>query len=200
MDEGLDEASDEGQKEGADAVSRVRTFLADAVSGVAMSYLVVVAALVAAAMVPMAFGWQPHVAVSGSMRPTFDPGEVVLVAPAEPSRFYDPPTVITYRQDGTVVTHRVVDTQVTEEGTSYGTKGDANRAPDSGRVDHEDVVGAVRLVVPLVGQPLLWARHRQWPALSLVVVSVLGALSAARREPPLLQAVVPGAKAVQAGS
>ena len=178
------ESDDQLREEGADRDATVRTFLRDALSGLAVTYLVVVTALVAAVMVPMAFGWQPHVAVSGSMRPTFDPGEVVLVAPAEPGRFYEAPSVITYRQSGSLVTHRITDTQVTEEGGSYGTKGDANRTPDSSRVEHDEVVGAVRLIVPLVGRPLLWMKNREWLPLILLVGSIVMALSAVRRDQP----------------
>lgn len=199
-DQDVEVPDEEVHEKGADLGNTVRTFLADALSGLAMSYLVVVGALVAAVVVPMVFGWQPHVAVSGSMRPTFDPGEVVLVAPAEAGRFYKAPSVITYRQDGALVTHRVVDIEVTEKGTSYATKGDANRVEDSSRVEHEDVVGAVRMVVPLVGMPMLWLQQRHWVPLALFVGSIVGALSVVRREPSPLPELMPGVQAVQAGT
>lgn len=163
--------------EGGGGAAAVRRHLAHAVAGLVMSYLVTVAALVVVIVAPAVFGWRPHLAVSGSMRPMFGPGDVVLVAPGQPGRYYEAPAVITYRGSGGTVTHRVADTRMEPDGVSYTTKGDANRTADSTRVEHTQVVGAVRLVVPLVGLPVLWAQRHDWVWLILWLASIVMALS-----------------------
>jgi hypothetical protein len=58
------------------------------------------------------------------------------------------------------VTHRVVATGKDPTGVvAYTTQGDANQVPDSGAVPHDQVVGAVRMVVPFVGLPQMWLHN-----------------------------------------
>lgn len=152
-----------------------RHFVA-ALGGLAMVYLAATAMLAMVTVTPVPFGWRPHVVVSGSMQPNLAPGDVILVAPAGPGRFYREGAVITFRTTGGTVTHRIADTSMDDDGASYATKGDANRVLDSGRVEHSEVLGAVRLTVPLVGRPVLWVRQHRWPAVGLWLASMLVAL------------------------
>jgi signal peptidase len=142
-----------------------------------MVYLTATAALIVVSVVPLGIGWRPHLVLSGSMQPAFDRGDVVLVAPPEPARYYEPGAVVTFRESGGTVTHRVVETRPAPGAASYVTKGDANRVRDSRPVDHGEVVGAVRVVVPLLGRPLVWLRRHQWLPLALWLATVAAALS-----------------------
>jgi hypothetical protein len=69
---------------------------------------------------------------------------------------------------------------------SYRTRGDANAAPDSTPVPARDVVGRGRLLVPMVGLPLLWLSDSPllfalWAAAT--VIALLVAIGP-RRGPP----------------
>lgn len=122
-------------------------------------YLWVLLWLVAWVAIPaLALGWQPVLITSGSMGPTISPGDLVLISPHPEDGFLDQGTVITYRDRGrgdALVTHRI--DGVREDGL-YRTRGDANESPDDTPVRPDDVVGQGRLLVPLVGLPLLWLR------------------------------------------
>lgn len=126
-----------------------------------MLYVFVVAFLVLATLIPaVVSGWQPLAVVSGSMQPAVMPGAMVLVQPADPDRFYAAPSIIAFddaARPGRLVTHRVVGTVKDDSGNvTYTTRGDANRVRDSGDLPHEQVMGAVRMVVPHVGLPQMW--------------------------------------------
>lgn len=134
-------------------------------------YLLVVVLLVLTALVPaVVASWQPLAVVTGSMQPAIRPGSMVLAAPAGPGAYYSTPSVVTFHdpaRPGRLVTHRILDTTVgTTGGVSYTTKGDANRVADSDQVPHGDVVGVVRMVVPFVGLPALWAHNGNLAALA----------------------------------
>lgn len=125
---------------------------------VAVAATLLVALLLGLALLPNAWGWSSMVVTSGSMEPRLSPGDVVLVQPREGASL-EPMDVITFvTEDGTRVTHRIVDKGTDAGGTSYVTKGDANEDPDPGVLDSRNVVGQVHYSVPRVGYLIAWAR------------------------------------------
>jgi signal peptidase I len=125
---------------------------------VADTYLWVVVCLVLWVALPAMFlGWTPTVITSGSMAPLVQPGDIVLIdTELEPDGYFAPGAILTYGQPDDPdrwTTHRV--REVTQDGT-YVTRGDANRVDDPATVAPDEVVGAARLVVPLIGLPLQW--------------------------------------------
>lgn len=95
-------------------------------------------------LLPLA-GLRLIVLKGGSMAPTYQPGDVVLIGEptgadfdlGEPVLIGDPPTAYL---------HRVIET----DGTRAKLRGDANATPDPGRVTQDDVTG---IVVGHLGQP-----------------------------------------------
>lgn len=170
--------------------SRRDGWTALALGTVAECYLVLVLALTAIAVVPLALGWQGSVVQTGSMRPHVNPGDVVLatVLPA------DSPVplggVVQFRTAAPgggerTVMHRIV--APAQEQGEWITAGDANEDVDSGTLSREDITGQARLLVRWVGLPSVWLRTGQpgwvaaWVALTLAAVA-LRAWSWPRRE------------------
>lgn len=100
-------------------------------------------------------GWTPVVVTSGSMAPTLDTGDIILITDEASIGQRD---VIVFDRDGELVVHRVF----AVESDRYITKGDANPTPDVDPVPFDEVVGSGRLVVPMIGLPLVWAQQGQW--------------------------------------
>jgi signal peptidase I len=144
------------------------------VATVALAAVVVV--MVGVLLVPRAFGLTPYVITSGSMRPTFEPGAVVLTrdVPQSHLRVGD---IITYRTSSSVTTHRVTHRVVVEDAAGQAvllkTQGDANNARDTEPVDSRNVLGKVRFAVPVVGYVVQAMRT---PA-GIVVLVILLALA-----------------------
>lgn len=122
-------------------------------------YLWLVLWLVLWAAVPaLVIGWQPVLITSGSMGPSISAGDLVLLGEPPRDELLTQGTVITFEDPavpGGLITHRI--DGVREDGM-YRTRGDANEAPDSTPVAPEQVVGVGRLLVPLVGLPVMWLR------------------------------------------
>jgi signal peptidase len=112
------------------------------------------------------------VVLSGSMGPTLQPGDVIIVEAAGPSdiqrgdviTFYEPGESIGEQNR---VTHRVVAKERTDQGIAYRTKGDDNERRDRFLVDHSRVVGVVWFHIPMVGRVILYS---QQSGLGLVLV------------------------------
>lgn len=101
-------------------------------------------------------GYRVYAVRTGSMTPTYLPGDFVIDAP--PGGSYPVGTVVTFRSHGgvsPVTTHRVHGK--TAEGLE--TKGDANRTPDVAPVAPENVVGRVIAGVPNGGYVLVFLQQ-----------------------------------------
>ncbi len=99
---------------------------------------------------PDFFGFKSFVIVSGSMEPTILKGDAILVreVPEEDIKIND---IISFVQDGTNVTHRII--AVTEEDgvKKYTTKGDNNNAEDREKITYEQIEGKYQFKINQFG-------------------------------------------------
>ena len=102
--------------------------------------------------------WQPLTIVTGSMRPTYSPGDLIVVSPQRASAVR-PGEVITFahpRRRGRTLTHRVVRVQsgppVAPGWLAITTKGDSNPAPERWTIRADGNVGRVRAHIPWIGE------------------------------------------------
>ena len=114
----------------------------------------VVTTIVAVAIIWFAVGLfpvHPTTVIGGSMRPTLDVGDVVIVIKV-PADTVKPGDIIQFREaEGVTTVHRVVEIQEIEGNMVFVTQGDANRAPDPDPVLAANVVGKVVFNIPKVG-------------------------------------------------
>jgi len=122
-------------------------------------------------VVPNVFGVKTMVVQSGSMEPKIPTGSLVYVAPAA-KKDIQIGDVISYilNEKGTVVTHRVV---AIDEQDNFTMQGDANATVDAKPVRYENVVGRVRLTVPLVGYAMGFVKTAQGKILTVSGVAIL---------------------------
>lgn len=129
--------------------------------------LVAVAALLVAVLVPRVAGATPYTVLTGSMRPLYPPGTLVVVRPTDADRI-EVGDVITYQLESgrpTVVTHRVVALGVRTDGERvFTTQGDANDVADQEPVREIQVRGTLWYHVPHLGWVNTWLTgdRRQW--------------------------------------
>lgn len=96
-------------------------------------------------------GWSPVVITSGSMEPALGVGDVLLIDDSH-DEAVSQRAIVVFERDGEAIAHRVF----AVDGDTYVTQGDANPTPDADRITDADVIGTGRLVVPLIGLPVVW--------------------------------------------
>ncbi len=107
-------------------------------------------------MVFFSFGYlgvKPTVIYSGSMNPTVDVGDIVLIQKVETTSI-QPGDIIQFYQDNVTVIHRVVRITESDGQKQFITKGDANDDPDFKPVPQNYVLGKSVFTIPKLG----WAQ------------------------------------------
>ena len=98
------------------------------------------------------------VVVSGSMRPTININDIIIVQGVDP-RTLEEGDIIVFRnpnlpnqpcESGHCIVHRIVEV-VSRDPPIFRTKGDANYAPDPFLVKGEYIIGKVILIIPQLG-------------------------------------------------
>ena len=110
-------------------------------------------------LIPKIAGAQTYTVLTGSMKPNYPPGTLIVVKP-EPTEEIRVNDVITYQiRSGSpdVVTHRVIEVTEDDEGeTRFITQGDNNGAPDDEPVRPVQVRGTLWYSVPYIGWVNNW--------------------------------------------
>ncbi len=92
---------------------------------------------------PQFFGFSPLTVASGSMAPSIQVGDMILIKQSTDFAVGD---VVTYRKDGTLITHKIVSVS----GQTVVTQGTANMVSDA-PIQSDQIVGTVVVVVPRLG-------------------------------------------------
>ena len=141
--------------------------------------VVAVAALLGLGLLPRTGWYRPMTVLSGSMRPAFAPGDMVVVTP-EPLRDIRVGQVISYRipiGDHHVQTHRVIAIVHGGAHPSVRTKGDANAAADPWVARLNGTTAwRVRATLPKLGWVVLWLRTPSIEKLTVLLAPILLAL------------------------
>lgn len=167
----------------------IRSAATTALRLAAMTYLFAAATLLVWSRAPTLVGWEPRVVVSGSMLPAIRVGDVALVERVRPGPATLRPGQVVLVRDPSRSTgsylHRLVRYDAAGR---LVTRGDANAVDDYPAVDPARVAGRLRLVVPVVGLPMIWWQQHAWLRLAVLgggtwaaLVITLGGVS--RRSP-----------------
>jgi signal peptidase I len=148
----------------------------------AQAVLACLGSMVLWSVLPLVLGWHPTVVMSGSMKPSIQPGDVVVTrsVPVEQLRIHQVVLVPDPDHPGRLRLHRLQ--KIRSDGRLV-LRGDANGSSDSSLVRASDVMGVGVLRVPLIGSPARAARTGQWPRL-VAMLFVLGVLSVLARSRP----------------
>lgn len=149
--------------------------------------LVLLAAAVALAVVPKAVDGAALTVLTGSMVPTYDPGDVVVVrGVTDAAAEVQVGDVVTFQpvsDDPTLITHRVIGKVFSADGTQFITRGDANNTDDEPLVPAQ-IKAKAMYHVPYVGYASLYLGQKRGTLVVGVAVALLvyGAVQVLRPE------------------
>lgn len=112
---------------------------------------------------------ESYIVLTGSMQPTYAPGDVVFVTDTPTAAIVAGDVITFQRGTGPTTTHRVIDVVDASGDRAFRTQGDNNEDPDPALVRADQVVGVVTLSIPYVGT-VIAAADSQYGFLALVVV------------------------------
>ena len=126
---------------------------------ITFTVIVVIVVLIAAFLAgTRIMGFKVFNVISGSMRPTYNVGDLVYVkeTPASEIRVGDAITFV-LNENLVVATHRVV--RISEDRVYFYTKGDANEVEDAEPVHYENIEGVVEFAIPGLGYVSDFIQH-----------------------------------------
>lgn len=97
---------------------------------------------------PLVGADESYTILSGSMTPTLNPGDLVLVKHTEPATI-NVNDIVTIKSEIGIFTHRVFEKKLEDDTYLFKTKGDANEDPDSGWISDSQIVGKQVFTIPL---------------------------------------------------
>lgn len=141
----------------------------------------VVAVLFVSVLIPRFAGATPYTVLTGSMRPHYPPGALVVIRPVPESEISEG-DVVTYQLESgqaTVVTHRVVRRSTNLKGeVIFSTQGDANNVADAKPVKPVQIKGKLWYSVPYLGYANTIVTGKERDITLTIVVSFLLCYSA----------------------
>ena len=120
---------------------------------------------------PDLFGYKTFTIISGSMEPTINIDDIVIVKTVD--RFdIQIDDIITFKIDEEIVTHRVIDFKVINNDVIYVTKGDSNEVTDMQDVRYENIEGKYIKKIPKAGKILLALKNKYVFSLILILLII----------------------------
>ena len=119
---------------------------------------VILVLAVNAALISGLFSYKMIAIASNSMVPEYGRGDAIIYQKIEDNELENlhKGNIIVFDENGTIMTHRIVNIKEGEDGYYYKTKGDNNNAEDDFTVSDYNVIGVVKYVVPMAGYPTIW--------------------------------------------
>lgn len=96
-------------------------------------------------------GYKAYIVDTNSMEPTINVGDIVIVKKVKEDKLKQG-DVITFTEEGEVITHRITKVETEENGTQYVTKGDNNNTEDTFKIRYNDIIGEEILTIPRLGK------------------------------------------------
>lgn len=119
---------------------------------------------------PNVLGNKFYVIASGSMEPEISIGDVAIINNKEKAKTGK---VVAYRDNKTIIVHRVIE-EVEESGvTKYKTKGDSNNAADIKLVNEQQIEGTCTLIIPYIGYIIIFIYNCWFYVIALIIIAIL---------------------------
>jgi signal peptidase len=116
--------------------------------------------------IPSTFGFIPLTVLSGSMSPTIETGDMIVVRNRTDNLQVG--DIVTYKVGNSLVTHRVMEITTDNGSVAYITQGDANNTTDGNPITKDQIVGEYQFRIPFAGYVI--ANLRGWLGIVLVIV------------------------------
>lgn len=123
------------------------------------------------------FGYKAFVISSGSMEPTLNIGDIVIIKETKQEQI-SKGNIITFRKDGYNITHRINDIIEKDGEKYYQTKGDKNTTNDADLVKYEEIEGVYVFKIDKIGSIITYAQNTTTIIIIICVIYLIYRISA----------------------
>lgn len=123
------------------------------------------------------FGYKALVISSGSMEPTLNIGDIVIIKETKQEQI-SKGNIITFRKDGYNITHRINDIIEKDGEKYYQTKGDKNTTNDADLVKYEEIEGVYVFKIDKIGSIITYAQNTTTIIIIICVIYLIYRISA----------------------
>lgn len=123
-------------------------------------YVYILATIVLVTVIFLTSGIFKHQAIviaSGSMKPTFDRGDIVIVEKLsnQEKTELEEGSILAFRREGKLVIHRIYKKLKSGNEVFFETKGDNNENPDGYLIELNEIVGTSNIKIKYLGMPTI---------------------------------------------
>jgi signal peptidase len=126
--------------------------------------------------IPSIFGFRNFTVLTGSMTPAIAPGDMIISKEVMPLSI-NVGDVITYKENDTIITHRVIEKKEENENYVFITKGDANNIKDENYIKENQIIGKIVFKIPLLGHARIFLASKIGMVLLISILVLLFGLS-----------------------
>ena len=120
---------------------------------------------------PDVFGIKTFSIISGSMEPTININDIVIVKKTNPNdiKVND---IITFKVENEIITHRVIDIEIIDNKTVYTTKGDKNNVTDIEKITDTQIEGKCIAKVSKIGKILTLLKNKIFFSVTITILII----------------------------
>lgn len=135
--------------------------------------MIIVQAVTNAKETPSVFGIKTFVIISGSMEPSLEIGDIVVIKKVDKEDLKEG-DVISFRNGESIITHRINKIIVDKNGIKqYETKGDNNNISDKSFVKYEEIEGKLFSKIPYAGKIVLLLKNKLIIIIILIIFYIM---------------------------
>lgn len=130
--------------------------------------------------IPSFLGYKFFVVLTGSMQHTLNIGDFI-VSKEVPVEELEENDIISFKEESTVITHRIVKVEEENGEKLYTTKGDYNNTEDDNKVKFSNVEGKFVFRIPGMGKAILFLQSI-WGIIILILIPFVSIIFSYRKE------------------
>lgn len=126
-------------------------------------------------------GYKAYVINTNSMEPTIKVGDIVIIKKVK-SENLNEGDVITFSNQGEVITHRITQIETIGADTRYITKGDNNNTEDTTKIKYEDILGEEIAIISYLGKIIKILDNRIILLIIILIILILAFFKIQKKE------------------
>lgn len=119
------------------------------------------------------FGYKAYNIVTSSMEPNINIGDIIITKNVKDQDDLNVEDVISFKQNGEVVTHRIIGIEEVNGEKRFITKGDNNNIPDLEKITFSQIEGKKIITIPYLGKIVEFLENRVIFLIIILIILIL---------------------------